>query len=996
MITIQFQPVGCRISVAEGTTLMEAALSAGIPLNAACGGGGTCGKCRVQVKQEAFSGMSSEKLESELQDTSSVIPVSEEERRLLTIQELGSGIRLACMTRAFKDLTVILPETAGSDSQIILTQGSIPKGRNKDRPDVTATENKANSNIEFHESENAMSAVTMSDTAMYGAAIDIGTTTLAAYLYELSTGVRVAESSMMNPQISWGEDVISRITCCQQREDGLSLLSSKLRDALQQLLLQMSEKSGISMEMIRDTVFVGNTVMIHILMGISPECLGHAPFQPIVKDSVDMAASELGLSVHPDGRVRILPAADGFVGADHIATLLAADGFLQEKLAQETNNLNRPVDAFTERNIEQQDTPLSEGILDQKETTGTTLVIDIGTNSEICLATEGQLYVTSCATGPALEGAQIRYGMRGAAGAIDHVRINPKTLEPTIHVIGEEQKFAEIQDFPSDDIEQKYNETPDYFVRSTENSPLGICGSGIVDAVAEMAVTGILTPEGAFAPGIESDRIRLNEQQEKEYILWEDPEEQKAEKSSVTARRERNPEESFPGKTTGSSKKSRSVTVSQQDVRAVQLAKAALYAGIKLLFQKSGVKQVDRILLAGGFGCYLDVNHALMLGLFPDCAPEKVIPLGNAAGMGAIQALLNPDSWSRAQNLVRQIRFVDSTAAPEFPMLYADAMMIPHKRDGFPVSRPVVWNCPGNDTRFLPDWIFENPLSCLEDSKEQILMLKELLKEEHKEEQKSSFYTKQSTENNTGHEPCVKVGGEMVTNHLTLPLLQNLEACAYGALPEKKAGYWAPGAYPFRSVEEVLDTPLDLLNDSRIQAVLEVISAFPQEQLILEVEAPFTILTALVDPRAVFAALRRSPEQVQKLLKRLADQEALYIGEAIKRGCTVFSLADPLGTAELNGKKLYREIIGPSQVYLLKRCRRYLKQGLIHVCGRMSAELVREGFARAFPVRVERNKYVDALFSLAPQERIRTVGMGCIHSGVLQEPILQGLELLKN
>lgn len=824
-ITVTINPSGRSILGAPEETLLQILRAQGIRIPSDCGGRSACGQCRVHIDRRYHSFLS---------------PLSKTEQMLLSEEEYTQGVRLACQTRVFGDITIEIPDDGQEEKAQILTAhtSKTPTGRHA-QPDKKSE---------------------------YGAAFDIGTTTVAAYLYNLSTGKELASASDLNPQIPYGTDVISRIAYCKETSGGVKLLQSLILKQLNLLLHEMANQCKIAPNRITKVVLVGNTVMEHLLLGRSPECLGKYPFKPEVKDLLELTPWELPLLIHPKGRILIFPAADGFIGGDHISVLLSTN---------------------------------------PKQYRKNTLVVDIGTNTEISLCSEGKLYSTSCATGPALEGGCIRFGMRAAKGAIDHVTIDPVTLKPALHVIG-------------------------------DCSPRGICGSGIIDAVAQMAEAGVLDPDGSISRRFASEQILKDRNGDLGYLLFD------------------------PG--AGGER----ILITQEDIRAVQLAKAALYAGIQILLKHSGVSTIDRILLAGGFGCYLDKIQALKLGLFPDCDPDIILPVGNAAGAGAILALLNEDHLSDADHYCQQIHFTESASDPDFQKFYREAMFIPHKSAAFRLGKPLSAECPGLHKGMLPISVFAADLEDLEDGNKTLALVKAVSKAGNK----TSY---------------------------TLPLLQNLEACVYGAPMEKKKGYWAPGAYPFTKVEALEAFSFNLMGDARIQAVLDAIRSLRRENdpcIILEASTPFTILTALIDPRKIYAAMRKKPELIQTLLQRLADAEIEYLEQALSAGCTVISLADPLARVSLIGEKQYKEILAPSLLYLMKKMRRYTKKGLIHLCGKMATDLITCGYGVCYPLRTpEAGCYAEQLAFAAEDPKIRIIGPGCVHSTCRKAPIIQLFEL---
>jgi uncharacterized 2Fe-2S/4Fe-4S cluster protein (DUF4445 family) len=430
---------------------------------------------------------------------------------------------------------------------------------------------------------------------LYGAAIDVGTTTLAAYLCDLGTGQTVAQTSRMNPQISYGEDILARITYISQEARGLEILQSALIGAVNEILAELAGKAGIVSGDIEELVMVFNTAMHHIALGIDPRYIGKIPFVPAVSDPLDIKARDLGIRISPAAYVHSLPVEAGFVGADNVAVLIAEEPYKKKEVQ---------------------------------------LIIDIGTNGEIDLGNQDRLFSTSCATGPALEGAQIKFGMRAAPGAIERVRIDRETLEPRYKVIGNEHWYPE-------------NPRP---------GAKGICGSGIIDVIAGMFKAGIILSSGRLNSKAPSGRVRKNEAGKPEYVL------------------------AWAEETAGGG----DIVISQADIRAVQLAKAAIYVGARYLMDRYGVKEPERVILAGAFGSYIDKENAMTIGLFPDCPLEKVEAVGNAAGDGARYALLDRNKRAEAAVAARRICFVETAAEPDFQQRFTAAIAFPHSSDPFP------------------------------------------------------------------------------------------------------------------------------------------------------------------------------------------------------------------------------------------------------------------------------------------------------------------------
>jgi uncharacterized 2Fe-2S/4Fe-4S cluster protein (DUF4445 family) len=430
----------------------------------------------------------------------------------------------------------------------------------------------------------------------YGLAVDIGTTTVAAYLCNLANGRVEATDSMMNPQVTYGEDVMSRITYAMMNSpEGLKRMKEAIIGGVNALARSTAGAVGVKAEEILEMTVVGNTAMHHIFLGLDPQYVGISPFPPSVHRSLDIKARDLGIQIHPAANVHLLPIEAGFVGADNVGVLIAEEPYCKEEMS---------------------------------------LIIDIGTNGELVLGNRERLISSSCATGPALEGAHIQFGMRAAPGAIERVRISPETLTVRYKVIG--------QDVWSDE-------------RSLEEiRPRGICGSGIIEAVAEMFKAGVVEKSGRVAGNISHERVRKAERGY-EFVIA------RAEETSI----------------------GRDITVSVSDVRAVQLAKGALYAGAKIMMNVLGLKRLERVILAGAFGSYIDAERAMVLGMFPDCDLQKVLAVGNAAGDGARIALLNREKRKEADWVARQVEYIELTVYPDFEREFAMAMHIPHMKDAF-------------------------------------------------------------------------------------------------------------------------------------------------------------------------------------------------------------------------------------------------------------------------------------------------------------------------
>jgi uncharacterized 2Fe-2S/4Fe-4S cluster protein (DUF4445 family) len=438
----------------------------------------------------------------------------------------------------------------------------------------------------------------------FGLAIDVGSTTIAAHLCDLSSGEVLASAGLMNPQIRYGEDLMSRVSYVMMNPGGEVEMTRAVRQAIGVLVDQVAAGARIDAREILELTFVGNPIMHHLLLGIDPTELGGAPFALATDQAMTLWASELELRmVHPNARVYVLPCIAGHVGADTAGVILSETPHLSDEM---------------------------------------TLVVDIGTNAEIVLGNRQRLLAASSPTGPAFEGAQIASGQRAAPGAIERLRIDRTTLEPRFKVIGCDL-WSDEPGFPE----------------ATRNVGVtGICGSGIIEALAEMFLAGILKSDGTIdgAKAATSPRVRA-EGRTFSYLI-----------------REGEPE----------------IRISQNDVRAIQLAKAALYAGARLLMDHLGIDRVERITLAGAFGSHIDVKYAMVLGLIPDCPLSKVSSAGNAAGTGARIALLNRQARAEIERVVKQIEKIETAVEPRFQEHFVGAMAIPHKSAPYPNLAEVV------------------------------------------------------------------------------------------------------------------------------------------------------------------------------------------------------------------------------------------------------------------------------------------------------------------
>lgn len=647
-VKVIFQPSGRRGEIDEGMTLLDAARHLGVDIESICGGKGTCGKCKVRIEEGYFE---KDAMDSRM---SHLTPLTEVEKKFIKPDE-GPNMRLACAAELRGDVKVFVPEKSRAGKQIVrkaakelsikldpavkkyyleikkpslhdLTVGDYEriiealknqyglKGLTMDYMTLKSLQDilrKGNWNITvsvWMEREIIKVEPGFVESS-YGLAVDIGTTTVVGYLCDLNTGKVINTESMMNPQVPYGEDVMSRITYAMMNPDGLERMQKAIIDGLNEIIERVSSDLRVNGrnggEAIVDMTVVFNTAMHHIFLGFNPEYIGRSPFIPAIQHSLNIKARDMGIKINPASYIHVLPIEAGFVGADNVGVLIA----------EEPYNMNEKV-----------------------------LIIDIGTNGELLLGNKERVCSTSCATGPAFEGAQIKFGMRAAPGAIEKVRIDPLTKEPQYKVIGK----------------------ADWHTHLEKVDAKGICGSGIIDAVAEMFKAGIIDKTGKFNMELNTPRVRRDVDGKPEYVLaW-------ADETSIGT----------------------DITINQADVRALQLAKAALYAGAKLMMKKMGIERLDKVILAGAFGSYIDKESALTLGMFPDCDINNVYAVGNAAGDGARMALLNLSKRQEADERARWVEFVEIAVEPEFQKEFMQAMHIPHMKDAFPNLKALLEKSP--------------------------------------------------------------------------------------------------------------------------------------------------------------------------------------------------------------------------------------------------------------------------------------------------------------
>jgi uncharacterized 2Fe-2S/4Fe-4S cluster protein (DUF4445 family) len=636
---VLFMPSGRRGRFPLGTPLLDAARTLGVYVESVCGGRGLCGRCQVEIAEGEFAkhGITSR--------AANLSPAEETEAPYRRRGVLPAARRLSCAGRVLGDLVIDVPGEVAVNRQIVrkraetraiaadpatrLVTVSVPppdmehplgdadrliaaieatgewRGVWLDPPLLTEVQRVLRAGdwtvtAAVHQDIARPQVIALwpgQHTALFGVAFDIGSTTIAGHLVDLASGRAVASAGTTNPQIRFGEDLMSRISYLMLNPDDRGALTAAVRGAIGALIARLCAQADIPPEAVLEAVFVGNPVMHHLFLGIDPQELGQAPFALAVSGALRLAARDLAIAIHPGGRAYILPCIAGHVGADAAAVALA------------------------------------EGPQHHAEIT---LVVDVGTNAEILLGNRDRVLAASSPTGPAFEGAQITAGQRAAPGAIERVRIDPATLEPRFKVIGADA----------------WSDEPGFDAGIETVGVTGICGSGIIEVVAEMFLAGIIGADGlidaelaARSPRIEADGRTSR------YRLWDG---------------------AVP------------IAVTQTDIRAIQLAKGALYAGARLLMDRLGVERVERIKLAGAFGSYIDPKYAMVLGLIPDCRLDRVSAIGNAAGTGARMALVSRAHRAEVEALVRRVEKIETALESRFQEHFVHAMALPNGRDPFP------------------------------------------------------------------------------------------------------------------------------------------------------------------------------------------------------------------------------------------------------------------------------------------------------------------------
>lgn len=611
---VRFQPIGSRTESKKGRTLLDLARDSGVEIESICNSLGKCGKCRVLIRSGA----------------SSLSPVTDNERRLLDEREIGFGARLACQARVTSpsNIVVEVPEESRRGHHRLLASGverkvelkpairkfvlrippatlrdlradddrlidmlerrvkgrlSISDGVHKDLPEALRKKAWVTTVTTFRDCE--IIRIEPGDTSkeLFGIAVDIGTTKVVAYLVDLNSGGVLATESVPNPQIPYGEDLMSRISYTKREPEGLAKLQEVIISGLNSLIAKLCEQRSIAPDDVLELMAVGNTAMHHIFFGIPAQYLAAAPYAPAVRTSLSVNPTHLGVDIYPFGKVSSLPNIAGFVGADAVSDLIAS-GLYEDRAIG--------------------------------------MMIDIGTNTEIVAGNRDRLISCSCASGPAFEGAHIKFGMRASTGAIERVWIDPASGEVVL--------------------------------RTIEDAPArGICGSGIVDAISEMLKAGILDTSGKIVASNRNPRVRRTSNGQLEFVLASG-------KDTLTGE---------------------DIVITQHDVQEIQLAKAAIFSGVSILMRKLRLRCADIqcVYAAGAFGTYVDASSAISIGMYPDVPVERIRFIGNAAGSGARMCLRSTRMRDLAERLSREVEYVELAAEKNFQNEFAQAMFLPHR-----------------------------------------------------------------------------------------------------------------------------------------------------------------------------------------------------------------------------------------------------------------------------------------------------------------------------
>lgn len=647
-----FTPSGKRGNFPVGTPILTAARQLGVDLDSVCGGRGICSKCQITPSYGEFSKHGVTVHDNALSEWNSV------EQRYDDIRGLTKGRRLGCQATVQNDVVIDVPSESQVHKQVVRKRAEArditmnpttrlyyveveepdmhdPSGdlerliaalrRDWDLPALEADlgvlramqpalrKGEWKVTVAVHLGDDTFAPRIMQvwpgyyEGSIYGLAIDLGSTTIAAHLCDLQTGEVVASSGVMNPQIRFGEDLMSRVSYGMMNPSGADEMTKAVREGMNSLFVQIASEAEIDRDLIMDAVFVCNPVMHHLFLGIDPFELGQAPFALATSNALSLRALELDLNLHPAARVYLLPCIAGHVGADAAAVALSEAPDKSDDLV---------------------------------------LVVDVGTNAEILLGNKEKVLACSSPTGPAFEGAQISSGQRAAPGAIERVEIDPVTKLPRFKVIG-----CDL-----------WNTEEGFDEQTATTGVTGICGSGIIEIVAEMRMAGIVDAPGLIGTAEQTGSPNcFAEGRTNSYLVYD-------------------------GTADGGPK----ITVTNVDIRQIQMAKAALYSGARLLMDKFGVDKVDRVVLAGAFGAHISPKHAMVLGMIPDAPLDKVTSAGNAAGTGARIALLNREARTEIEQTVQDIHKIETAIEPRFQEHFVNASAIPNAVEPFPILNSIV------------------------------------------------------------------------------------------------------------------------------------------------------------------------------------------------------------------------------------------------------------------------------------------------------------------
>ena len=662
-VQVVFTPSGKRGQIAAGKSVLEAAQQLGVDLDTVCGGRGICDRCQIDQSVGEFAKFNIHSKPDHLS------PPSASEREFFPADTAPTR-RLGCQAKLLGDAVIDVPPESQAHRQVIRKRldvhditlnpavrlhyievpepnmhdpsGDLQRVRDALEFDwgltdlafdfhllgalqstlrdgnwkVTVAIHRSNGQANGQANEPSNRAIAIwpgIKNKVYGVAVDVGSTTIAAHLCDLISGQALSSAGRMNPQIRFGEDLMSRVSYVMMNPGGEADMTRVVREALQGLIEELATEANIDSNDVLDMTLVGNPVMHHLLLGINPVELGGAPFALATDQALDVNASALDLKMNRGTRVYVLPCIAGHVGADAAAATLSEAPYERDEL---------------------------------------TLLVDVGTNAEIVLGNNKKMLAASSPTGPAFEGAQISGGQRAASGAIERVRIDRETFEPRFSVIGcelwsDEDGFAEA-------------------VAAT--GVTGICGSGIIEVIAELFLAGVIKTDGIIDGTLAEKTHRIKPDAKTWcYLLHGDEDDN---------------HDNHDGRDDDHARAVK-IEITQNDVRAIQLAKAALYAGARLLMDKLKVDTVDRIRLAGAFGAHIDVKYAMVLGMIPDCELAHVTSAGNAAGAGATIALLDTAARSEIEDVVKRIQKVETAVEPKFQDHFVEALAIPHKTAAF-------------------------------------------------------------------------------------------------------------------------------------------------------------------------------------------------------------------------------------------------------------------------------------------------------------------------